>query len=388
MQAFPNRQEHGRRRGRQPIRILFWGRFAPSVGGVEVFTQRLGTRLLQRGHEISVITGSGAGDAPDFEVIDGLRVHRVDLSKAVPRSPGEADAMLAALARVAAIKRAARPEVVHINLTDPSSLLHMRSRGGASPDATVVTFQAALDQGFRAGGGMLAALLKRASALVAPSNASADNAAARMGIRRETVSVITPGVPVPPERRGPRPSGPAIVTSVGRLVVDKGVDVAIEAVARVARHHEIRLRIIGDGVERRALETLAEDCGIGELVEFTGRVDDPTLDRMLAESFCLLVPSRHLELFGMVAAEGAIAGLPVIAADTGGLVEIVQHGKTGLVVQADDPDGFAEALRFLLDDRARAEQFGRAGRADALRRFTIETTVDLYEELYRRVISI
>jgi glycosyltransferase involved in cell wall biosynthesis len=96
----------------------------------------------------------------------------------------------------------------------------------------------------------------------------------------------------------------------------------------------------------------------------------------------MVVPSLHHELFGMVAVEGALAGLPVIASATGGLQEIVEPGRTGFLAPAGDAPALARYLRILLADPALARRMGEAGRANALLRYTIEATTDRYERLY------
>jgi glycosyltransferase involved in cell wall biosynthesis len=86
-----------------------------------------------------------------------------------------------------------------------------------------------------------------------------------------------------------------------------------------------------------------------------------------------------------VAVEGALSGLPVIASAIGGLQEIVQSGRTGLLCPPGDAGALAHAMRTLLGDPARVRRMGEAGRARALAHYTIEQTVERYEELYASV---
>jgi glycosyltransferase involved in cell wall biosynthesis len=120
---------------------------------------------------------------------------------------------------------------------------------------------------------------------------------------------------------------------VGELVAHKRVDVALEA----ARRAERPIKIVGDGPERRRLETT-----YGDTAEFLGRVSDASLPRLYAEALAVVVP--NVEEFGIVAVEAQAAGRPVVAYDAGGVRETVVDGTTGILLPSDEPTAFAEAL--------------------------------------------
>jgi glycosyltransferase involved in cell wall biosynthesis len=125
---------------------------------------------------------------------------------------------------------------------------------------------------------------------------------------------------------------------------------------------------------------------LGSFVRFAGQVDDTERRRLLSESFVVVVPSLHEELFGMVAVEGALSGLPVIASAIGGLQEIVEHGRTGFLFPAGNAGALARHLRTLIADPAASRRMGTAGRAKALLHYTIEHTADSYEHIYASAI--
>ena len=94
-----------------------------------------------------------------------------------------------------------------------------------------------------------------------------------------------------------------------------------------------------------------------------------------------MLPSRS-EAFPNSAIEAMAAGLPVIASEVGGLVDLIDHGRTGLLVPPGDADAFAAALHSLIADAARASALGRAARADVQQRYSFERMVASFEHLY------
>jgi len=140
------------------------------------------------------------------------------------------------------------------------------------------------------------------------------------------------------------------------------------------------LYIIGDGPKRRSLEEMVHSRSLDALVSFEGAVDDETRKRLLSKSSIMIVPSRHEELFGMVAVEGALTGLPIIASAVGGLSEIVDG--IGLLCPPGDAASLAMSLNVLIQDQPLAARLGQAGRARALASYTVDQMVDAYEKLY------
>ena len=169
-----------------------------------------------------------------------------------------------------------------------------------------------------------------------------------------------------------------LVLSLSRLVPRKGMDVLIEAAARLAgRHVGLQVAIGGSGRDRARLERLARSTGAP--VHFLGRVAEDDLAQVFgaADVYAMLCRNRwgglEQEGFGIVFLEAAAAGVPQVAGNSGGAAEAVVHGDTGLVV--DDPsdvDEVVEALeRLLLDDTLRSSMSHR-GRARAVADFDYE----------------
>jgi phosphatidyl-myo-inositol dimannoside synthase len=172
--------------------------------------------------------------------------------------------------------------------------------------------------------------------------------------------------------------GATLVVSVSRLVPRKGMDVLIEAAARV-RHEVPRLEvaIAGGGRDRDRLERLIAHHRAP--VRLLGRVDDDLLPGLYgcADVFAMLCRNRWFGLeqegFGIVFLEAAATGVAQVAGNSGGAAEAVAHGRTGLVVE--DPrsvDQVAVALRELAAAPERAERLGRAARRRAVTEFSYD----------------
>lgn len=164
----------------------------------------------------------------------------------------------------------------------------------------------------------------------------------------------------------------------GRIAPWKGQDVAIRALALLADRADVQLVIVGDalfGEESYAAEmrALVESLGLGARVHFLGfRTDVPVLMRAVD---VLIHTSTAPEPFGRVIAEGMLAERPVIATAGGGASEIVRAGVTAWQIGPNDPPALAAAIREVLANPARAREIARAGRADALARFTLAVTL-------------
>jgi glycosyltransferase involved in cell wall biosynthesis len=168
---------------------------------------------------------------------------------------------------------------------------------------------------------------------------------------------------------------------VGRLIPIKGHIVLLRAFAQARESVPgLELEIAGRGPLEPALKALAKDLELGESVRFLGHVSP--IQAAVERAAIIVVPSMG-EGFGMVALEAMERGRPVIAAEIGGLGELVQHGVTGLLVSPGEAEPFAEAIVKLAGDLPRAARMGEAGRERALRDFLEERCTDRTELLYR-----
>jgi glycosyltransferase involved in cell wall biosynthesis len=164
----------------------------------------------------------------------------------------------------------------------------------------------------------------------------------------------------------PRPDDPPLLLGIGSLTPPKRWHLLVELAARL---HGPRLVVLGEGPERPRLEALARRLGAGDRVSFPGASDD--VRPLLARAALLVHVSAHEGLSNVVM-EAMAAGVPVVATDAGDMRSLVVDGETGRVVPVDDVEGVAEAVRALLSDPARRAAMGVAGRAVAIREFSLE----------------
>jgi glycosyltransferase involved in cell wall biosynthesis len=169
---------------------------------------------------------------------------------------------------------------------------------------------------------------------------------------------------------------------VGRLERQKGVDVLLEAAARLdGRPDRLHVWIVGDGAERAALTARAQALGAASAVRFVGAVDDPAPWYAAADGFVL--PSRW-EGLPLSLLEAEAAGLPVVATPVGGVGEALTDGVEGRIVAPEDPDALAQAMRAVAGDRAAAQRMGAAGARRAREEWSWDRMVEAYEAVYER----
>jgi glycosyltransferase involved in cell wall biosynthesis len=171
---------------------------------------------------------------------------------------------------------------------------------------------------------------------------------------------------------------------VGRLTTQKGIEGLIDAMARM--RSRATLDVVGDGALADKLASRARELGIGDRVNWLGQLSQPRLVDLYRRATALVVPSID-EGLGLVAIEAQLCETPVVAYESGGLTETVQHDRTGILVPPGDLGALAAALDALLDAPERASEMGRAGRMVALAGFAPESAARRYAGIYRSVVG-
>lgn len=176
---------------------------------------------------------------------------------------------------------------------------------------------------------------------------------------------------------------PLNLVYVGRLVREKGVDLLLEAAQRLKETRDsFQMEIVGDGPERAKLEAMADALGVRDRVTFSGFLHGQKLEAAVVRSDVIVMPSTWEESAGLAAIEQMMSGRVVIAADVGGLGEIVDGA--GLKFKVGDVDSLVGAIRRLLNDRALRLVLRRKARERAVQLFSVERMVDEHLELYCR----
>lgn len=202
------------------------------------------------------------------------------------------------------------------------------------------------------------------------------------GIPESKLAVIPNGIDVSAYEIEPFPGGQPVVTFVGRLHAQKGVDILIRAAGKILRNIPgTTFSIVGEGPEKKALRNLAAREGVSEHIRFTGFVGN--VGRVLAASHLLVLPSRW-EGMPNVALEAMACARPVVASNVDGCSELVADGKTGLLISPEDPDALADAVLEILQSPERAKAMGQAGRSRVEKEFGVSKMANAYEELYEK----
>jgi glycosyltransferase involved in cell wall biosynthesis len=178
---------------------------------------------------------------------------------------------------------------------------------------------------------------------------------------------------------------------VGRISPWKGQHIFIQAAALVnqrfphARFFIIGAALFGEDQYEQEVRQLPRQLGIHENVEFSGFRND--IGRAIAELDLLVHASTIGEPFGQVIIEGMAAGKPVVATNGGGVPEIVEDGRTGILVPMADIEAMASAICRILSDPASAKAMGLRARQSVADHFTIEQTARRVEAVYAELLD-
>lgn len=213
------------------------------------------------------------------------------------------------------------------------------------------------------------------------------------GVAGQMIHVVPSGVIPEPDAAGgdgPRTEfgigeNEPILLSIAHLTPEKGHDILLQAMAIVADHlPAIRLVVVGDGQCRADLEALAERLGIERQVIFTGFRDDVGAFYDMAAGF---VSSSTAEGLGSAVLDALAAGVPVVAAAAGGIPEIIENGRTGILVPPASPEALARGIVDLFEQPRLADEMAARGRQLVRSRFSVDAMVDGTLAVYRRLLQ-
>jgi len=363
------------------MRILFWSSaFWPSIGGVQVLAAKLLPALEARGCQYLVVATKSGCVENEIASFKGIPVHYFPFWN----SMADMARLTQIRQQVAKLKRTFAPDLVHIDGVSRSDFYYNLT-SHVHPAPVLVS----LHNGWLSQADMLVErTLRSATWVVGCSEATLNEARQLVPEIQPRSSVLYNGIEAPPLQPAPLSFDPPRLLCLGRVVEEKGFDVALDALALlVDRIPQARLIIAGDGPARSALEEQALRLGIVDAVEFTGWVDPENIPKLVNTASVVVIPSRWQEPFGLVALDAALMGRPVVAMQVGGLPEVVVHGQTGLLVELENARALAEAITLLVEQPQTAMQMGQNGRRRALEHFSLDRYVNAYDALYRRLIA-
>lgn len=391
------------------MRVLLLNDSASPIGGAELMTKTLRDGLRRRGHDVRVF-------ASDYQIDhDGNFADFTCRSSTGPKQALRRTLNPSAASRLRAALREFQPDLVHVRmfltqlsplilpeLRDRPAVFHVTDYGSVCPKGTKQLPDGS-PCGFPVGWacrsqGCVSSvawaplmlqhhLFRRWRGAFDRIIANSHEVAAmlrRHGI--EPVEVVWNGVPETPQRLPLDPAAPPLAVVAGRLTREKGVDVAIAAMAQVVRElPDAKLTIAGEGPERAALEQQVEALDLRDNVTLLGKISRDAVSELMGRAWVQLVPSRWREPFGLVAAEAMMRGNPVIATTGGGLAETIESGVHGWHVPPGDAAELARAMLRIMSDREAAERMGAAARARAVAEFSERVFLDRIEAHYRAI---
>ncbi len=348
------------------MRILVTAPWGERLGGAEAMLQAVIEGAREGGHEVELVFFE-PGPWPTELIDAGFTVEVIHAARL-----RQAHRWLPTVLRLASIFRRRQPELI-LNWAAKTHLYGAPAAALAGMSDRLLWWQQAIPVGDWID---RCATLLPAVAVGCYSNAAAQ-AQQRLFPRRRTF-VVGAGAPVPAAPSGAAPlqlpPGVPVVGLVGRLQPWKGQDRMLRAQALLReRGHEIHLVIVGGdsyGLSpgyAASLEPLAERLGLAGAVTMTGQVPDAG---PYIEQLDILVNASDPEPFGIVLLEGMARGVAVVAVDSGGPGDFIEHRKTGMLARSGEPAALADALEPLLVSAELRAAVAQAGRERFLRDFT------------------
>jgi glycosyltransferase involved in cell wall biosynthesis len=385
------------------ILVLAW-EFPPRlVGGIARHVAELYPELVKCGHEIHLIT-IAFGQAPHYEVVDGIHVHRVDvdpsndffhwvvnMNKSMGQHGGKllleegafdlihAHDWLVGDAAIALKHIFKIPLVVTIHATEFG-----RYNGIHTEEQHYISGKERL-------------LAYNAWRVIVCTNYMRLEVERALAVPWDKIDVVYNGIRPEKKHRHPEfdvltfrrrfaADQEKIVYYVGRMTYEKGVSVLLNAAPKVidAMGAQVKFVLIGGG-NTSHLKQQAWELGIWHKCYFTGFMPDEDLDKFQTIANCAVFPSLY-EPFGIVVLESFAALVPVVVSDTGGLPEIVRHNKTGIVTWANDPNSLTWGILEVLKNPGYAQWLVDNAYYDLNHRFRWDQLAQQTEAVYGRVL--
>lgn len=354
--------------------------FPPEVGGLESHVFHLCRGLARRGHEVAVVTSRSLPGTPREETMEGVRVRRTWFPARNP--PGWLGHALFSVP--AAVARAGEADVVHAHTFASALPAAVAARGRRLPLVLTLHTSHFLRRARR---GRWRPVLRRIVR-------TADRVLATSGEIRDVARDLAPGVAVeaitnavdtelfrPVEPALPPATGPRLVVP-RRLFPKNGVEFLVRAMPRLAEELDAEAVVVGEGPERRRLETLARDLGVAARIRFLGARPHREMPPLLCSGRAAVIPSV-MEATSVAALEAMACAVPVAASRTGGLPEIVDD-TVGTLFAPADPEDLAGKVAALLRS-GDLEERGRRARRRVVERWSNDRLVDRHLAIYREL---
>ena len=372
--------------------------FPPDINGAARFAERLAAGLSRHGHDVHIITAAFDSNHGAFtEIHDGqpMTVHRIKSFRIPQHKTLRYVWPYTLKKKTDEILRRVNPDAVHIqsHLIMGRYLVKGAKEQGIRLLATnhimpenLIKYSVIIPKFFEKTAMKLAwadagRVLKQADYITTPTRRAADLLEAAAGV--EGVLAISCGIDAskfanatPTSNETPR------VLFLGRLDYEKHIHNLLKAVAMLPKKLNTQVEIVGDGGERKHLESLALELGISKQVKFLGHITEDELPRAYERATVFAMPSIA-ELQSIATMEAMASGRPVVAADAMALPHLVHDGDNGYLFQPDDVQEFSNKLKKILTaDQKELDRLSENS-LHLIQSHDIERTLTIFEGLYR-----
>lgn len=379
--------------------LLLCYEYPPIGGGGGVGARQYAAAWAAAGHSVTVLT-SRAGDLPFEAIEEGVTVRRLRTFGKPDRATSSLLSMMCYVAfgilhLLRRRRHYARHDVVNTHFVVPTGPLgFFASRVLRIPNVLTIIGGDIHDPSKKSSPHRIPVLralnrflMKSADEVVAISSDTKRRAETYYRVERP-IEIIhygfipIEGTPPPPDELAAL-EGRFLLISVGRLVERKGFGFLIEALESLPPR--IHLLLVGDGPLESDLRETALRHGVDERVHWLGYQTREAIIGWMRESDCYVLSSLH-EGLGIVVQEAMYSGLPVVATDNGGQVDLVEAGRNGLLVKPGDPGALAAAIDALYRDPQLAATMRRHNQED-INRWEMASCGERYLELFRRTVG-
>ncbi len=282
--------------------------------------------------------------------------------------------------------RALKPDILHLHAVSGFGLWSVGAR--ISPTIASVWGSDILEFGARGWGRMLVRRMLKCARHITATSEFLKNATLEIapGISNR-LTVIPFGVTAPQKIEAFPPHSPFRLCMLKANRHIYGVETMMRAMAILKNKNiGVTVSILRAGTYEAKIREMIKEFGLAENVNLIGNLDHDKIYDFIAQHHALLMPSLS-ESFGVAALEAQAAGRPVIATDVGGIPEVVLDGKTGILVQPNNPQALAEAITKLATNIPLVEKMGQAGREFVQSRYVWSKSLDMMQGIYEQALN-
>ena len=372
--------------------------YPPTISGVAVFARNLAHGLREKGHEVIVCCASRTGK-PYIEYDEDIPVYRI---RSIPNPIRKKFRIVVRQDRtLAKILATFNPDVIHIQ--DPGGSCAASVKFAKKHNVPLVgTYH--LSMQFVASYFPYGKYLPRSitpfvkaycndlyneCAVISCPTETVRKTIVEQGIKAPVV-VISNGIDIHSHlaniaRVSHEGAAHPQLLSVGRIDEDKNLMIILRAIPLILAHYPVRLTIVGDGNKLATYKQWVRRHLLEDVIQFKGSVpsESPELAEEFEKADIFLIPCR-IETQSIVTMEAMVAGLPVIGARDGALPELIQAGKTGLLVSPVTSRAFANAVTQLLGKPQDMVRFGKEAR-EAIKIHSLDQTIERFDALYKEL---